>query len=164
MKKTAALLTILICLSFTANCQKLLILERPGTTKYHIFQTGNRIRLYDGKALRMIQGDISRITDTMIMINSSEPVYLSRVTAVYRPLHMLHLFSRTATTAGTGYFLLTGFNNGINNKTTLIDHGTFVVSAVIAGTGIATSFIRYRKFALGSRWRIKIIDMDNPGK
>lgn len=146
------------------HCQNLLILERPGTTKYHIFKTGNSIRLYDGKSMRMIQGEISRINDTMIIINSLEPVYLSRITVVYRPLSMLHLFSRTATTAGLGYLILTGFNNAINSKSTLIDHGTLIVSAAITGVGVATSFIRYRKFVLGTNWRLKVIDLNNPGK
>ena len=164
MKKIILLLTIFICAVGSACCQKLFILERPGTTKYHVFTTGNRIRVYDSKSMRITQGDISRITDTMIVINSQELVSLSRISAVYRPLTMLHLFSRTAVTAGTGYFLLTGFNNAINNKSPFIDHGTFVVSAVITGAGIVTSFIRYRKFKTGNKWRVKVIDMNNPGQ
>jgi hypothetical protein len=164
MKKITALLTILVCMAGSVHCQKLFILERPGTTKHHIFKTGNRIRLYDGRNKRFIQGDISRISDTAIIINSIELVSLNRILAVYRPLTILHLFSRAATTAGIGYFLLTGFNSAIDNKTKLIDHRTFVVSAVITSAGVATSFIRYRKFAIGPNWRIKIIDMNNPGQ
>ena len=146
-----------------ARCQKLLILERPGTTKYYIFKTGDWIRLYDGKSMRVIQGDISRITDTMLVINTLEPVYLSRITYLNRPLIMLQLFSKTATAAGIGYFLLTGINNAINKNTPIVNQGTLIVSAVIGGAGVATSFIRYRKLKLGNNWRLKVIDADNPG-
>ncbi|HEX7411241.1 MAG TPA: hypothetical protein VF298_03785 [Bacteroidales bacterium] len=164
MKKIAALLTILVFIIGSVHCQKLLILERPGTIKHFFFKTGDRIRLYDSKSMSMIHGDISRITDTVIVINMLEPVILSRVSIVYRPLTMLHIFSRTTTAAGLGYFLLTGFNNAINKKSPIIDHGTLIVSALITGAGVATSFIRYRKFALGTHWRLKVIDIDNPGK
>jgi len=164
MQKIATLLAILICMANSVHGQKLLILERPGTTKHHIFQTGNRIRLYDGKSERMIQGDISRISDTSFMINYLEIVVPAEVIAVYRPLTMMHIFSRVATAAGLGYFLLTGINNAINKKSPLIDQGTLISSAAITGTGVATSFIRYRKFTLGTKWRLKVIDMDNPGK
>lgn len=111
----------------------------------------------------MVHGDISLISDTMIVINSLEHFYLSRISAVYRPLTMLNLFSKTAVIGGIGYFLLTGFNNAINKTSPIIDHGTLVASSVMTGTGMAASFIRYRKFALGTHWRLKVIDMDNPG-
>lgn len=164
MKKKTVLIALLICIANAAYCQKLFLLERPGTTKHYIFKTGNRIRLYDGKSMRMIQGDISRISDTMIVINSIEPVSLGSIRAVYRPLTMLHLFSRASTTAGAGYFLLAAINNSVNNDSPVIDRGTLIFSSVTAGLGIATSFIRYRKFAIGTKWRIKVIDLNNPGK
>ena len=146
----------------SVHCQKLLILERPGTTKYHIYKTGISIRFYDGKSMRMVHGDISLISDTMIVINSLEPFYLSRIAAVYRPLTMLNLLSNRVVIGGIGYFVLTGFNNAINKTSPLVDRGTLVASSVMTGTGVAASFFRYRKFALGTHWRLKVIDMDNP--
>jgi hypothetical protein len=75
---------------------------------------------------------------------------------------MMHLFSRATTTAGLGYFLLTGINNAIGKNSPLIDHGTLVASAIVTGTGVATRFLRYRKFTLGTSWRLRIMDMDLP--
>lgn len=164
MQKIAALLIIFTCLAISVKCQKYLILERPGTTKHHIFKTGNRIRLYDVQSMRVIQGNISRINDTMIVINSVVPVRLRNITAVYRPLTMLHLFSRTATAAGTGYLLLTVLNKGINKNSPAVNNGTFIVSGTIIFTGVATSFLRYRKFPIGRKWRVKIIDLTNPSQ
>lgn len=164
MKKIALFLTLLICMAAAAYGQKLLILERPGATKHHIFKTGNAIRLFDGRSMRVVHGAISSIADSMITINTLEPVYLSRITTIYRPLKLLRRFSNAATVAGIGYFLLTGFNNAINHKSPLIDHGTLVTSAVITPVGVATSYIRYRKFTIGPHWRLKVIDMNNPGK
>jgi hypothetical protein len=77
---------------------------------------------------------------------------------------MLHLFSRTATAAGVGYFILTFLNNGINKNSPAIDNGTFFVSGAITFAGVATSFLRYRKFSVGSEWRVKVIDLTNPGQ
>jgi hypothetical protein len=162
MKKIATLLTLLICMAGIVHGQKLLILERPGTTKYYIFKTGDRIRLYDGRSMRMIQGDISRITDTMIEINTLEPVYLSRVKAVYRPLTMLRIFSRTAEIAGAGYLILTGFNRAINKDVPVINPETLILSAALMGAGVATSFLRYRKFTIGDKWRLKVIYKEHP--
>lgn len=147
----------------SVHCQKLLILERPGTTKYHIYRTGNTIRFYDGRSMRMVHGDISLISDTMIVINSLEPFYLSRISSVYRPLTLLNIFSKTVVIGGIGYFVLTGFNNAINKTSPLIDRGTLVASSIMTGTGVAASFFHYRKFALGTHWRLKVLDMDNPG-
>ena len=164
MQKIVTILAILICMAGNVDGQKLLILERPGTTKYFTYKPGERIKLYDRRNMRMIQGDISRIDDSMIVINTLEPVYLSRIAAVYRSRPILHRFSSAGIVAGVGYFLLSGFNRAINKESPVISNGTVITSVAVAGAGVATSFFRFRKFAIGDHWRIKAIDMDHPVK
>jgi len=160
MNRTIGIIIILICITGSAQAQKLLILERPGTTKYYIFKVGDEIRVTDSHNMRKIHGGISRITDTSFIVNYLEIIDPVKVIAVYRPLTMLQIFSRVATDAGLGYFLLTGFNNAINKTSPLIDHGTLVASSIVAGSGVTSRFLRYRKFTLGHSWRIRIMDMD----
>jgi hypothetical protein len=162
MNRTFAILFIILCISGSAWSQKLLILERPGTTKYYVFKVGDGIRLTDSRNNRKIFGGISRITDTTFIVDYLEIVDPAKVIAVYRPLKMLNLFSRVATDAGLGYFLLTGVNNAINKNSPLIDHGTLVASSIVTGSGVAARFFPYRKYTLGSSWRLKVIDMDFP--
>ena len=164
MNRTLAIFTLIMCITGSAWSQKFLILERPGTTKYYIFRVGDEIRLTDKCNMRKIYGGISRITDTSFVVNYLEIVNPANVIAVYRPLKMMHVFSRAATTAGLGYFLLTGVNNAINKESTIIDHGTLIASSIVVGTGVATSFLRYRKFSLGRSWRLKIMDKDFPAR
>ena len=163
MSRTLGIIAILICISGSSWSQKLLILERPGTTKYYIFKVGDEIRLTDSRNMRKIHGGISRITDSSFIVNYLEILDPAKIIAVYRPLPMLQLFSRVALDAGVGYFLLTGVNNAINKTNPLIDHGTLVASSIVAGTGLSTRFFKYRKFTIGHPWRLKIIDME-PGK
>lgn len=165
MNRTFGIVFIIFCIAGSARSQKLLILERPGTTKHHIFKTGSSIRLYDGKSKRMLHGNINRITDTSFTVNYQQIVVPAKVIAVYRPLTLLQRkFTRPAITAGLGYFLLTGINNAINKESPIIDHGTLVASAIVTSAGIATSFLRYRKFKIGHSWRLKIIDLDFPSE
>jgi hypothetical protein len=162
MKRSFAIILLLIFFAATGWSQKRLILERPGTTKYYIFKVGDEITLMNNRDKRKIHGGISRIGDTSIIVNYLETADLNGIIAVYRPLKMMNLFSRVATDAGLGYFLLTGFNNSINNELPLIDHGTLVASTIVTGVGLVTRFLRYRKYNIGHAWRIKIIDLDLP--
>jgi hypothetical protein len=162
MYRTLGIITLLICITGSLQAQKLLVLERPGTTKYYIFKIGDEIRLTDDRNSRKIHGGISRITDTSIIVNYLEIIDPAKVTAVYRPLTMLQIFSRAATDAGLGYFLLTGVNNAINHNSPLIDHGTLVASSIVTGSGVATRFLKYRKFTIGNSWRLRIMDMESP--
>ena len=164
MNKIVTILAILICMAANVYGQKLLVLERPGTTKYFTYKKGAWIKLYDDRSMRMIQGDITRIDDSLILINTLEPVYLGRIAAVYRPRRILHRFSSAAIVAGTGYFLLSGFNRAINKESPVISNGAVTISAAVAGSGVVTSFFHFRKFTIGSHWRIKSIDMDHPEK
>ena len=101
----------------------------------------------------MVQGNISQISDSMIIINTLEPVYLSRIAAVYRSRALLHRFSSAGIVAGIGYFLLSGFNRAINKESPVISNGTVPISAAVAGSGVVTSFFHFRKFTIGSHWR-----------
>jgi hypothetical protein len=162
MNRSLVIFVLLICLSSSGWSQKRLILERPGTTKYFILKVGDEITLMHNRDKRKIHGGISRIGDTSIIVNYLETIDLNEVIAVYRPLKMMNLFSRVATDAGLGYFLLTGFNNAINDESPLIDHGTLLASSIVTGIGLGTRFLRYRKFNIGHAWRLKIIDLDLP--
>jgi hypothetical protein len=160
MYRNLGIIALLISITGSVQAQKLLVLERPGTTKYYIFKVGDEIRLTDSRNMRKIHGGISRISDTSFVVNYLETEYPEKVTTVYRPLTMLGLFSRVAIDAGVGYFLLTGFNNAINKTSPLIDKGTLTASSVVTGSGLITRFFRYRKFKIGRSWRLKIIDLD----
>ncbi len=151
-----------ICMAGNVYGQKLLVLERRGTTKYFTYKVGDRIKLYDRRSMRTIRGDITRIDDSMLFINTLEPVYLSKVAAVYRSRPLIRTLSSAGIVAGIGYFLLSGFNRAINKESPVISNRVFISSSVITGAGVVTSFFRYRKFAIGDHWRIKSIDMDHP--
>ena len=143
------------------QAQVTMLLERPGTIKYYMYQKDDRISIMYKKGDEGFRdaGKITAIDDSTVQINDLNRYKFRDITSVYRPRFFPRFFSRTAAVFGTGYLALTVANQAINSSSPLVDEKTLLISGLsLAAAGIAV-FFEYRKFELGENWRLRTIDL-----
>jgi len=155
------MLLLLLLPAIRAESQVTMLLERPGTIKYYMYQKDDRISIMYKKGSEGFRdaGTITAIDDSTVQINNLNRYKFRDITSVYRPRFFPRLISRTAFVFGTGYLALTVANQAINRSSPLVDEKTLLISGLsVAAAGIAV-FFEYRKFEMGENWRLRTIDL-----
>lgn len=144
----------LILLFSTSLCaQNMLVVEKPGTVKNHIYQAGNHIILKTTEGLK-ISGPINIIrNDSTFVVDFVHELDLNDVEMVYEPRVLLNL-GGTALIGGSALYL------GLD----LINHGgikinqSFWVSMGVAATGVIMLVFSKKKMRIEEgKWRIKVL-------
>jgi hypothetical protein len=144
-----------------AGAQVTMLLERPGTIKYYMYQKGDHIWIMYKKGDEGFRdaGEITAIDDSTVQINNLNRYNFRDISSVYRPRFFPRLLSRTAFVFGTGYLALTVANQAINSSSPLVDEKTLLISGISLGIAGIAAFFEYRKFELGENWRLRTIDL-----
>ncbi|MDZ7741891.1 MAG: hypothetical protein U5Q03_09120 [Bacteroidota bacterium] len=139
------------------NAQKLLVLEKKGKFKTYMYPEGSAIMLSIDDTL-MVQGRITSLKDSVLQLNGNIMLELSRIDHVYRERELVQFISAGALLAGLTYFVLTGFNRTLNKEYPILPAEDILLSAAVMGSGILLYQFKFKKFELGEKWQLKILD------
>lgn len=160
MSACKGILTIfLLTLIFsTADAQRVLLVEKPGTFRNYKYFVGDEIMLRTWPSGLKHGGIIHEITDTSILINFDEEIMITDIEKVLRHRWALGLTSKATRIAGAGYVVLDVVNNAINHEI-IVDKNTVMIGAGLVAFSYALVPLHYKRMNIGEKWRIKVLNM-----
>lgn len=152
------LLSVLICQSVEA--QKVLLLQKPGTTKRYFYNQGDKIAIRMGEPEFEVSGEITSIDDSTCTVNRNYTFQLSKVHQVYIRRPFLSGSWRTWFVAAGIYFFGSMFNHAINGEEPLIDNTVPYVSGSFIALGTTSYLLRNKHCKMENGWVLKVLDYD----
>lgn len=159
--KAAVCLWLFVMTGFSAVAQVTMLLEKPGTIKYYMYQKDDivSIRYKNGKEGFYDAGIITGITDSTVQINAVNTYNFRDITAVYRDRILVRVFSSATMVFGAGYLGLTIVNRSLNaEKPVIAPDAVFVGGSSMVFGGLLSVF-KHRKFVMGEDWRLRTVDL-----
>ncbi len=150
---------LMLCLSLYG--QQYLVVQKAGSIKNFKYEVGKDISIQTLKGDFIIEGDISKITDSTLFIDNLYEIEYSNIQRVLRPrgfwkrLSILFFIQ-----GGVAYTAIVGINGLINNDSPVIDEQTLIISAVMVATGLALSPFYTKKMNIGEKWQLKVLDFE----
>ncbi|HNX43338.1 MAG TPA: hypothetical protein PLJ84_02000 [Bacteroidales bacterium] len=162
MKKLVICFSLaLVFIGLPSSAQITLLLEKPGTVTYYMYQKHDFISIrYKTKPEGFFDaGVITEITDSTVQINGNNRYRFSDITAVFRGRPLVRIFSNVAIICGAGFLGLTLVNGVIGSGGPAL--GPDVVSAAgsVIFAGLVASAFKNRRFILGENWRLRTVDL-----
>lgn len=165
MKKKKLFFALLIIIAITGNCfaQQFLALDVSRLTgfkriKYYL---GDEItfKLKDGHKKQ--KGKIIAFSDTTFQLENKTFVNIKDIKAIYRNNEnfVTHGLARFCLVFGPGFLGLDTFNNLINKRKPLINDMAVKESAAFVGGGLIFKNMMKRRYKIGKRKSIKVIDL-----
>lgn len=154
-------LIFLLLTGIRTQAQVTMLLERPGTIKYYMYQKDDRISIMykkGGEGFRDA-GKITAIDDSTVQINGINRYNFKDITAVYRERILVKIFSKTAMVFGAGYLGLTIVNRSLNAEKPVVAPGAVFVGGSAMVFGGMLSVFNQRRFVMGENWRLRTIDL-----
>ena len=154
-------LIFLLLTGIRTQAQVTMLLERPGTIKYYMYQKDDIISIrYKNKPEGFFDaGTITDINDSTVQINGINRYNFKDITAVYRDRILVKLFSKTAMVFGAGFLGLTIVNRSMNSEKPVVAPGAvFVGGSAMVFCGMLSVF-NQRRFVMGENWRLRTIDL-----
>jgi hypothetical protein len=158
MRKLILLLVVFTAFS-CAFAQKILVLEKIGTSTRYAFHLGDDVKIRTKKQNVIVKSYLWNLTDSSVTIGPHTIIPLSDISAVYKNYHFPKLITRFLFIAGTGYFILDSFNNLINREQVFVPQ-TLIISGSLIGASLAIIPLSQKKFRIGIRWKLKIMDIN----
>ena len=155
------ILTVLLFLLYqVAEAQKVILLQKPGKTKWFMYHTGDKIFVRMGEPEFDNSGEITSIEDSLCTINRNYTILFSQVHEVIRTRHFLNAAWRTFYASAIAYSVGSMINRGVNNESPLIDNTVPIVSGSLAALGTTALLFRYKHCKMKEGWKMKVLDYD----
>lgn len=159
MRYLLLILFVIVLGSQDTYAQKLLLLQREGRVRNLKYFQGDIIIIDAYADTIRIKGRISGLTDSTILIDQKYEIPVDEITSILKKRTMLDFLSRGMGVFGLTYFTLNGFNRWINHEYPIYDkESLMIVTGSLAGY-FALSKFKYRKFRIGNKWKIRILDL-----
>ena len=156
------LLSVLISAFIPIFGQQYLVVQKSGKVKNFKYEVGDEIMISTRKGDLKVSGEITKISDTSVTINSYVEVGFSNVAKVLRPRRYFTKLSKLFfIRGGIAYVTIVGINGIINNDSPLIDEQTLGISAAMVAIGLAMKPFYIRKLDMMGKWKLKVIDFEN---
>ena len=144
----------------TIDAQKVLLLQKPGTSKRYFYRTGDKISALIGSPEFKASGEITYIDDSVFTINRNFTFPIANVNEVIRKRHWFYyswakLFAASALYAGGSII-----NRGIHDEEPMIDYTVPIVSGSLIALGTTSYLLRYKKCKMENNWKLKVLDYD----
>lgn len=152
------LLFVLSCQPLAA--QKVLLLQKPGTTTRFLYRSGDKITLRMGEPEFVVSGEITYIDDSLCTVNKNYTFQLAKVNEVDRKRHWFYVNWRKLFLASGLYAGGSMINRALNNDKPLIDNTIPIVSGSFIALGTTSFFLRYRRCKMEDNWQLKVLDFD----
>lgn len=141
--------------------QKVLMVEKLGRAKHFFYKQDHRIRLVTGSPEATVSGIITALNDTAVTIHNFTTIKLNNITCIEKPRSFwLHSTSKFFA-ASIAYAVGSMINNWINGAPD-VDNTILPVSGSLASLGVVSYMLGYRKLTIGNRWKLKVLDFNNP--
>jgi hypothetical protein len=157
-----ALIIAILMVPLTMDAQQYLVVQKLGKVRNFKYEVGDEIMIRTRKGDFSLNGEITKISDTSLTLNSYVEIGFSNVAKVLRPRRYFTKLSKLFfIRGGIAYVTIVGINGIINNDSPLIDEQTLTISATMVAVGFLMKPFYIRKLDTISKWKIKVIDFDN---
>jgi hypothetical protein len=154
------LLVLIISVGHAVDGQKVMMLKKPGKSKYFFYKTGDKITIQIGEPEFTVQGVITYIDDSVCTVNRDYTFHLSKVNEVIRKRSFLYHSWRTLYVAGFAYATGSMINRAIHDEEPLIDNTIPIVTGSFIVLGTTAYLLRYHHFKKEHGWSLKVLDFD----
>jgi hypothetical protein len=139
--------------------QDIFLLQKTKGLKNYKYYPGDHIHLRIKRDIldRKINGVLTGILDSSIILNGSEEIYLRDITFVFRNRQMVRLTKNLCYIVGAGYFFIDALNRTINCEYPIVTQGTLKTGGLIAGTGLMIWPFQNNRIRVGKKWRLKCL-------
>jgi hypothetical protein len=151
---------LLLFWNIALDAQQFMLVENVNNLKNFKYYTGDQIRLKIESEQRIIEGAITGMTDSSLIIDSWEIISFNDVGFIYRDRFMVQLSRGILLTAGVAYFSIDTFNRLINDDAPVILLETAVISGGLVGLNFLLIPLRYKRIKTDT-WRILTIDFSD---
>lgn len=158
--KTWTVLVLLAMLASTGFSQKVLLVKKPGSTKYLMYREGDNIIFKTAKKSDEVFAIITGITDTSIFFNRNREMEFEKIYTVVKERHWIGLFSRIFRYAGAGYVLLDGVNRTINKEFPVVQESTLWIGGSLIGFSFALLPLQKKRMKMGDPWIFVVMDFN----
>lgn len=159
--------TLLICLFLfvvillpDVSAQKILLLEKPGTVKNLKFEKGDRFILMKKGDSKKLDGTITRLLDTSLVIDYQYNINFSEIKKVYKVRGLAGFMTEIGLKGGLGFFFIDLTNRTIQQEYPLLNPLSLKITGGFLATALIFRLIRHKPHTLGPDWRLRIIDLD----
>ncbi len=154
------LLASLLWLTLWLPAQSILVIEKSDHSKNYKYRVNDRIVLQIKKSKTPVHGDISRINDSVIILDYLVPVALKDVEYVFRPYWIKRWLPQFLTTAGLGYIALDVTNNIIVDVGPVLNPHVLLTGGILTAAGLVVAFWPDKRYAIPGKWNYKVIDFN----
>jgi hypothetical protein len=144
----------------TVDAQKVLLVQKPGTTTRFLYKVGDQISVRIGEPAFTVSGQITYIDDSVCTVNKDYTFHISKVLTVIRTRHFLHNSWRKLFLASALYAGGSMINRSLNDEKPLIDNTIPIVSGSFIVLGTTAYLLRYRHLKMEDGWNLKVLDFD----
>ncbi len=151
---------LMLALSQALDAQKVILLQKPGTTKRFMFKTGDNITVMMGNPEFIAGGVITYIDDTLCIVNKNYTIPFASVKEVKITRHFLNSAWRKMFLVPVVYSGISLINRGIHKEKPLIDNTILIAGGSFIALGSAAYLLRYRHCKMDNGWKLKVLDFD----
>jgi hypothetical protein len=151
---------LLFLLLQTAHAQKVLMLQKAGTTKHYFYHIGDKISVRMGEPEFTVYGEITYIDDSVCTVNRDYTFKFEKVKEVIRPRHFLMGSWKKLYLASVLYAGGSMINRGIQGEEPLIDNTVPIVSGSFIVLGTMAYLFRFHHCKVEDNWHLKVLDYD----
>lgn len=142
------------------EAQKVLLLQKPGTTKRFFYHTSDKIWIRTGEPEFSVKGIITYIDDSVCTIDRNYTYKISNIKEVVRTRHFLNGSWRLIFLTSGVYAAMSIINSAIHNEKPVIDNSVPIISGSFIALGTTAWSLRYRHCKMEKDWRLKVLDFD----
>lgn len=162
MKLRFLIIPVLIILMFSqiTEAQKVILLQKPGKSRWFMYKTGDKISLRMGEPEFPVAGTITAIDDSFCTVDHNYTFQLTKVHEVIRNRYFLNGAWRMLYLSSFVYLGGSMFNHAINSETPLVDNTIPYVSGSLAALGTTALIFRHKHCKVKDGWKLKVLDFD----
>lgn len=144
-------------LMLSTAAQQVLVLEKIGRGKYVTYKEGDVIQLRTITGDFRIREKIFRITDSSVVVGGNYPILYTDIAYIERSFRSRKRNGTNMMIAGGVLVLITSVNNILHNNV-VVDPLFLSIGAGLVVTGGVWYSLWKRKFPVGSKWKLKVLD------
>lgn len=140
--------------------QKVIFLEKTGHHRWYKYEKGDNIRFIIRKVGFKMKGDIQEIDDSSVIVSGIGKIQIAEIETVIRAYKSRKANGIKLIVAGATLAGITCVNNLAHHKPMLDPLYLTISGAIIAG-GVIWNQLSERKYRIGEKWKLKVLDYDH---
>lgn len=159
LKPHAYIILFLLVFCLKGGAQNIFVLEKSSSGKNMKMVAGDRIKLLTISTQMKVQGIISKITDSSLVINKANEVLFLDIAQVSTDRWGVRFLQSIFLASGLLYVSISALNGIVNNDDPLVAQETLVISGSLVAAALLLTPLTTRTHNIEKRkWKIKILD------